>query len=100
VHLGCVLLAFLLLACSCQCSPRRSCCCCCSAVAAAAAYFVCDTGVVQAANFQVPADASWTIFAPNNAAFADPGVLEKTGLTAQQLLQPANKATLTKVTHL
>jgi uncharacterized surface protein with fasciclin (FAS1) repeats len=71
-----------------------------AAAAVAAACILCDTAVGQAADIQVPADASWTIFAPNNAAFADPGVLEKTGLTAQQLLLPANKATLTKVTHL
>jgi nitrous oxide reductase accessory protein NosL len=53
----------------------------------------------QAAGIQVPADARWAILAPKNAAFADPGILEKTGPTAQQLLQPANKPALTQVTH-
>jgi uncharacterized surface protein with fasciclin (FAS1) repeats len=52
---------------------------------------------MQAAGLDIPADATWTIFAPNNEAFADDDVREETGLTAQQLLQPENKQALTQV---
>jgi uncharacterized surface protein with fasciclin (FAS1) repeats len=53
---------------------------------------------VQAAGFKIPTNEAWTFFAPNNTAFEDPDFLNKTGLTAQQLLQPANKQALTQVT--
>jgi hypothetical protein len=53
---------------------------------------------VQAAGLKIPGNEQWLIFAPNNTAFADLGVLNKTGLTAQQLLEPANKQALTQVT--
>jgi hypothetical protein len=52
----------------------------------------------QAAGIENTIDGDWIIVAPNNTAFADPGVLNQTGLTAQQLLQPANKQALTQVT--
>jgi uncharacterized surface protein with fasciclin (FAS1) repeats len=52
----------------------------------------------------VPDDAAYTIFAPTNKAFEDSHVVKRTGLTAAQLLLPANKKALTQVsctqTHL
>jgi uncharacterized surface protein with fasciclin (FAS1) repeats len=52
---------------------------------------------LQAAGIEIPADAAWTIFAPNNEAFSDDDIQEDTGLTAQQLLQPENGQALTQV---
>jgi hypothetical protein len=46
---------------------------------------------------KVPDDAAYTIFAPTNKAFADSDVVKRTGLTAAQLLLPANKKALTQV---
>lgn len=51
----------------------------------------------QAAGLTIPADATWTIFAPTNEAFADDDIKEITGLTAAQLLEPANKQALTNI---
>jgi hypothetical protein len=53
--------------------------------------------LLQAAGIEIPADAAWTIFAPNNEAFSDDDIQEDTGLTAQQLLQPENRQALTQV---
>jgi uncharacterized surface protein with fasciclin (FAS1) repeats len=52
---------------------------------------------VQAAGVEFPDVASWTIFAPNNEAFAADDIKEDTGLTAEQLLQPEYKEKLTQV---
>lgn len=38
-----------------------------------------------------------TLFAPTNAAFESPGLKARTGLTAAQFLEPANKEPLIKV---
>ncbi len=51
----------------------------------------------QAAKLEIPAGATWTIFAPTNEAFASSTIKETTGLSAAQLLEPANKAALIKV---
>lgn len=51
----------------------------------------------QAANLTIPSDAKWTILAPTNAAFNSSAIKEKTGVTAAQLLEPANKDALVKV---
>ncbi|KAF6254952.1 fasciclin domain protein [Scenedesmus sp. NREL 46B-D3] len=55
------------------------------------------SAAIQAAGIEIPADASWTIFAPTNEAFSDDDLREETGLTAQQLLQPENKEKLTQL---
>jgi uncharacterized surface protein with fasciclin (FAS1) repeats len=52
---------------------------------------------MQAADLSIPENATWTIFAPTNDAFADTAILETTGVTAAQLLEPANKDALVKV---
>lgn len=52
---------------------------------------------VKAADLKVPDDAAYTIFAPTNKAFKDSDVVKRTGLTAAQLLLPANKKALTSV---
>lgn len=52
---------------------------------------------LQAAGITIPPNASWTIFAPTNEAFSDDDVREKTGLTAAQLLEPANRQALVQV---
>ncbi|KAF6262785.1 fasciclin domain protein [Scenedesmus sp. NREL 46B-D3] len=52
---------------------------------------------VKAAGIQIPNNARWTIFAPTNEAFADDDIREKTGLTAQQLLQPGNRQALVQL---
>jgi uncharacterized surface protein with fasciclin (FAS1) repeats len=52
---------------------------------------------LQAAGVQFPDGASWTIFAPNNEAFAADDIKEDTGLTAEQLLAPEYKEKLTQV---
>lgn len=52
---------------------------------------------VQAANLTVPAGATWTVFAPTDAAFASGDIKKKTGLTAAQLLERKNKDALVKV---
>eukprot|EP00882_Tetradesmus_deserticola_P001175 GHRQ01001271.1.p1 GENE.GHRQ01001271.1~~GHRQ01001271.1.p1 ORF type:complete len:191 (+),score=69.53 GHRQ01001271.1:135-707(+) len=49
---------------------------------------------LKASGISIPANAAWTIFAPTNDAFADDDIREDTGLTAQQLLQPANRQAL------
>jgi hypothetical protein len=51
--------------------------------------------VVQAANLTIPENA--TIFAPTNAAFNSSTIKDKTGLSAADLLLPANKDILVKV---
>jgi hypothetical protein len=53
----------------------------------------------QAAGITIPAGATWTIFAPTNDAFNDDDVREATGLTAAQLLKPANRQALAQVGH-
>lgn len=53
----------------------------------------------QAAGITIPAGATWTIFAPTNDAFNDDDVREATGLTAAQLLEPANRQALAQVGH-
>jgi uncharacterized surface protein with fasciclin (FAS1) repeats len=58
---------------------------------------ICHPAVLQAADLSVPEDATWTIFAPTNDAFADAVIKETTGVTAAQLLEPANKDALIKV---
>nr|BBN91624.1 astaxanthin-binding pink protein of fasciclin family [Scenedesmus sp. Oki-4N] len=52
---------------------------------------------IQASGLQIPDDAAWTIFAPTNEAFADDDVREETGLTAHQLLEPANRDALVQL---
>jgi uncharacterized surface protein with fasciclin (FAS1) repeats len=52
---------------------------------------------LQAAGVQFPDGASWTIFAPNNEAFAADDIKEDTGLTAEQLLAPEYKEKLAQV---
>jgi len=42
-------------------------------------------------------DKPWTVFAPSNTAFQDDDLVTKTGLTAAQLLLPANKAKLVQL---
>lgn len=50
---------------------------------------------LQAANITIPENV--TIFAPTNAAFASSSIKDKTGLSAADLLLPANKDILVKV---
>lgn len=52
---------------------------------------------LQAAGLTIPNDAAWTILAPTNEAFNNDDIREQTGLTAAQLLEPANKVALTQV---
>jgi len=42
-------------------------------------------------------DKAWTVLAPTNKAFQDDDLFKKTGLTAAQLLLPANKAKLVQL---
>jgi hypothetical protein len=51
----------------------------------------------QAAGLEIPADSTWTIFAPTNKAFENEAIQKQTGLSAKQLLEPSNKAALTQV---
>ena len=57
----------------------------------------CHPLLLQAANLTIPADAAWTVFAPTSSAFSSSAIKDKTGLTAAQLLEPANKGALVKV---
>lgn len=50
----------------------------------------------QAAGITIT-DKAWTVLAPSNKAFQDDDLFKKTGLTAAQLLLPANKAKLVQV---
>lgn len=65
--------------------PSANPCCCCSPYLQAA-------GVGNALN----SSTEWTILAPTNEAFTN-RLQEDLGITPQQLLQPANRATLVKV---